>query len=375
MLVFALAGVSHSTPVFAQEAIQLSDPLKTQTLNIIGSVEIKTETIYAYTSTILIPEQNEIIAERSENKKVFDIGNGKKEYHIYAGVPQFYNDGTNWYQVEYGKTTTSFFKTKQTAPLGWFSALIQTTLAQTSYYPGLDGEIRINTSGASYATERARTNGDSVDYTGASIPLIGEYVAGVYQMTRLAFLFDTSAIPDTDTIDSATMTVSYNSSGGNNQTEATYPANLSLVSASPAGTSSLVVGDFDLFGSTKYGTDVTLASFVSGGTGAFTLNASGLANISKTGNTGLGIRPSNDFSDSTAPTARSYAYMYHSEQTGTANDPVLVVTTSASGGGGGGSSATSTPEEIMAITQFSSMAFAIFFLSLISTVWIWTRYI
>ena len=166
----------------------------------------------------------------------------------------------------------------------------------------------------------------------STVVVQGEDVSGTYYISRSFFLFDTSAISDTDTIDSATLDIYYG--GSNNQTESTYPADLCLVSSSPASDNNLVSTDYQTshFGSTEFASRVTLANFVTSGSASFSLNASGLAAISKTGNTKLGVRPANDI-DANAPSARSYGSCYFVEHAGTANDPTLTVVHSAGGGG------------------------------------------
>jgi len=349
----------------------LSDPLSIDTkLNIIGSVETGTKTIYAYTTEIVPQETNEILLQRTENTKVFDLGNGQKEYRIYSGVPQFYFGGSEWYQVEYGQTDTTFFKQVQPIQqIGYFSGLIATALAQTSYTAG-SGDGYVGIQDAVWSNVHDATTGDTVDYTGQNIRVIARWNGANYFVYRGFLPFDTSAIADGDTVTNAVVHTFLDTPAGGTVVMAT-------VTASQASYTTLTTADIDAVSDTSLCTYSVLSSDSANTDYSCTLND--LTGISKTGYSPYAIRQSvNDVGD-VAPSTNYEISFRSSEYTGTAQDPYISITTTAGGGGGGGSatstSATSSPEEIMAITQFSSMAFLIFFLSLTSTVWIWTRFI
>lgn len=106
-----------------------------------------------------------------------------------------------------------------------------------------------------------------------------------------------------------------------------------IVAATPASDSSLVTGDYDNFGTTRYATDLTLAGMTTGQYNDWTLNATGLAAISKTATrTKFGIRIDDDI-DNTAPTWASDKFAQCSASSanaaGTTEDPKLVVTHSS----------------------------------------------
>jgi len=385
MLAFALTGASYSVPVFAQELkpIPLSDPLSTDSkLNIVGSIDILDKTIYAYTTEIVPQEQNEIIFERKENTKVYDLGNGQKEYKIYAGVPQFYFDGNLWYQVEYGETATTFFNEIQPIkPLGYFSDLIATAIAQTTYYPSMDGYVGhdVDPNGISWASlTSASGNWSNTSASDYGILIMADDVSNQWNtLSRIITLFDTSAITDGDTVTNAT---AYYWGGSTKADSAGWTPNINIYSSTPASDTTLANTDYAQIGSTALSTAITYANWSTSGYNSFVLND--MSVISKTGKTKLGLRNANYDVANSAPTWSSSGlarlYIYFSEQTGTNNDPYLSVTTTSGGGGGGtatSTDATSTPEEIMAISQFSFMTFFIFFVTLTSTVWIWTRFI
>lgn len=146
---------------------------------------------------------------------------------------------------------------------------------------------------------------------------------------RGIFLFDTSSLPDTDTINSGTFslwgTAKSNGLGG---------ADLHLVSSAPASNTAVVAGDYDSLGSTSYG-NVAYASFDATNTvyTDITINATGLATVSKTGDTKFGCKNSWDqagsFTGSWASGAEDNLNSKFADQAGTSNDPKLVIVHSA----------------------------------------------
>lgn len=139
---------------------------------------------------------------------------------------------------------------------------------------------------------------------------------------RGIFLFDTSAIGDSDTIDDATF------SFWATVTADSFASSVSFVGSTPASNGDLVAADYGQLGTTQYAADKTIISI---STGAYTdtiLNATGLANISKTGVTKLGTRISQDRTN-TEPTwisgADSKVNGSYADTAGTTQDPKLVV--------------------------------------------------
>lgn len=195
----------------------------------------------------------------------------------------------------------------------------------STFYSG-SGDGSVYRSSTVWATARDTADGISAQYTDATRYIMADLDAGTYTVARGFFPFDTSALPDGDTISAATASFDNSASSGS--------CLAGIVQTSQASNTSLVVGDFDALtlNSAPEGTDSRVA-MTSTGYKDMTLNATGIGWISKTGYTLFGIRLSNDL-DNSAPSARNYVLMYMSEQTGTTNDPVLVVTHSAGGGGG-----------------------------------------
>jgi hypothetical protein len=216
----------------------------------------------------------------------------------------------------------------------------------TVYPNGANGNPRFETVRGVWSDARGLTATGAPTYPTSEVVLQGEF-AGTYIISRIGFIFDTSAIPDTATITSATLYVK--STGGGDGSETTNPANGALVGYTPSSDTAPVAADFLQFNLTRLAdTDVTRAAFATGSSyKSWALNATGLAAISKTGNTKLGIRPSNDFSDATAPTARSYAQGFYAAQTGTADDPYLEITYVDAPSGSTGTLAVTTADDTL----------------------------
>lgn len=190
-------------------------------------------------------------------------------------------------------------------------------MANVEYYSGAgDGHIKnITTSG--WATTRAATSGSDSDYTSVALYVAGEhYNATSWQIARIFLPFDTSGLDDGVTIDSATVYFKASANSGGSPS-------VGVVSASQANTSELVNADFDNIANTEFATRVT--SFSSGTYVQWTLNSSGLANISKTSYSKFGMREGNDIDDSDPAEARAYQTFYLSEESGTTNDPYISI--------------------------------------------------
>jgi len=147
---------------------------------------------------------------------------------------------------------------------------------------------------------------------------------------RSIFLFDTSSIPDNDTISSATLSIY-----GNGKVDAQSNApDINIYSSAPASNTALAGGDYDSFGSTAFSTAITYANW-SSSYNVFSFNANGIANISKTGVSKFGARNANYDVSGTKPAwgygGGTYAETwteikaFFAEQTGTSQDPKLVV--------------------------------------------------
>ena len=108
--------------------------------------------------------------------------------------------------------------------------------------------------------------------------------------------------------------------------------NIHICASTPASTSSLAASDYANLGTTSFAS-LDVASHTSNAYNDFTLNASGLANISKTGISKFGVRLgwdlNNSFTGVWAANDATFILYGAADIAGTTNDPTLVVTYSA----------------------------------------------
>jgi len=151
-------------------------------------------------------------------------------------------------------------------------------------------------------------------------------------ITRSFFLFDTSTIPDSDTINSATLSIKGN--GGTDTWVSGTKPNINIVASTPASNIDLVMDDFDQLGTTAFSTAKTTATWSTSAYNDFTLNASGLTAISKTSVSKFGARDMIYDAPNIEPTWASGQQVIfqgnYTDNVGTSSDPKLVVEHSAS---------------------------------------------
>ena len=201
----------------------------------------------------------------------------------------------------------------------------------TTVYPdpdpestSVDADIYIN-NGATWAGVHDATDGTVARPSDTAVNACNtEYNAGGYQISRGFFLFDTSAITDTDTIDSATLSLHIQAKIDDINDANAY---CSIITTTPASNTDIVVGDFDQVGSTKQSDDIDITGVTTGAYNVWTLNGTGLGNISKTGITKFGIRTGHDIanSDIGATIRTSNLQPRMAEFADTTSDPKLVI--------------------------------------------------
>lgn len=196
-------------------------------------------------------------------------------------------------------------------------------LTVTTVYPDPNTETTtvdgmVTATSTVFATVRNATTGtpnDTATTTGSDVQC--STFSGTYYFGRGFFLFDTSAIPDSDTIDSAVF--SQYTTGSYSDADSTT---FECVETSPASNTAIAAGDYDNFTNTSGG---NRALYNTTGYKDITLNATGEGWISKTGVTKLGIIGGRDLNNS-APTGLNRDVFYFADQSGTSNDPKLAVT-------------------------------------------------
>lgn len=212
----------------------------------------------------------------------------------------------------------------------------------STFYPdaspestSVDGYVRSNSGGANTFL----TDHDSISSTGSNDTQNELYVIArpsENPIWRSFALFDTSSIPDTDTIDSATISLQADTSYGNANS-----AEIVIVDSFPASNTAIAAGDmdaFDLHQDTVY-SRVELSAITLDVYTDFTLDSNGIANISKTGVSKFGMRVSLDADldaghTGTIPTNSNGVHFESADNGGTTMDPKLVVVHSAAAAGG-----------------------------------------
>ena len=199
----------------------------------------------------------------------------------------------------------------------------------------VDGYTRYEVPNSDWSVLVAGAGGYSSDtvVSSAMIGMTGHTSSNRFNtIARCPFLFDTSSIPDGDSVSSATLSLK-----GTSKTDglSTTPS-MNIYSSSPASNTSLAAGDYDSFGTTAFcDTDVTYAGWNTSAFNDFVLNASGIAAIDITGISKFGTRNSEyDVGDELDPGNHDPNWVSNSdtwvmgsfaETEGTASDPKLVV--------------------------------------------------
>lgn len=212
----------------------------------------------------------------------------------------------------------------------------------------VDGPLDTQNEATSWANMRGSSTCQRVQpSTDADWATFNGYFTPNWLMYRSMFLFDTSTIPDTDTVNSATFSVFVTARSEDYGNALSYSR---LVTSTPASNTDLVTGDWDQFGTTAQSdTDIAYANLRTSIYHDFPLNATGIASISTSGITKFGLRNGGDIANSDYVTGagdkQEGMSIRYADFSGTTNDPKLVVVHNPSGsksidyliiGGGGG---------------------------------------
>ena len=203
----------------------------------------------------------------------------------------------------------------------------------STFYSGAGDGRCTGTPNATWATVHDASSGDTANYTSASLGVYsGKDGSAKYDFARVFLPFDTSALPDTDSISTAVMSAyAVSKTDGDNDAE----GYITLVQTTQASNTSLVLGDFDQCGSISNPTEGIATGERKDITGIstsayldFTLDATGIGWINNTGVTKLGVREGHDTTNTVYAGANgtyNFVSFYMSEQAGTTQDPKLVV--------------------------------------------------
>ncbi len=204
----------------------------------------------------------------------------------------------------------------KTVPLSFIEAATGDVFTDTttSYYAGTgDGSVR--GSGGSWVPTSPLDYQDTDTYDDW---FLSQNSGGTYYCRRVFLPFDTSAIPDTDVISGAYLSLYPN-------TEAA-PYEGCLFEGTQASTSSLSTSDYAAFTGSELATRFDEGDITPGN--RYNWSLTDLTTINKTGWTKLCVREGRDADASNAPGVGTYYRIqaYYAEDTGTARDPYLSVT-------------------------------------------------
>jgi hypothetical protein len=319
-----------------------------------GEGEVK----YAYLAEPVTTLPHEDVTLRTSQSQTIEVSTFKDEAGksmrelktTFLPKPQFYQDKDGvWRQIEYATTTEKTFSMSGAIPRikgrEFFERLTGATpvFANTAtYYPdantestSVDGFIEsASASGASLnavlldasnQTDGVAVDDFSVDTTISSYNLDeggGAFYAEIY---RSFFLFDTSGLGAAATISAATFSVYVTAKSNDDNDGTDY---IRLVTTTPASNTTLVTQDFDQISFTaQTATSPDITSISTAAYQDYTLNATGIGNVSKTGITKFGLREGHDIAGSgLCQNCNSGVGVNTADQTGTTNDPKLVVT-------------------------------------------------
>jgi len=194
----------------------------------------------------------------------------------------------------------------------------------------VDGIAFRDVTSETFSTIRTSAGNGSDDVSGStqSLRLRASTTTNQYNlMIRGYFLFDTSNIADSNTIDSATFSLFGSTPDVHN-----FGGEASMIATSPSSNTAIASGDYLNITYTRQASDILDTSWSTIAYNNWTLNATGLGNVSKTGVSKFGTVTSWDM-DNTAPTWSSSGAdtftTFHAEETGTTKDPKLNVIHSA----------------------------------------------
>lgn len=213
---------------------------------------------------------------------------------------------------------TIWFFLRRGSDIPWYALPMFGFATTTTFYPNGDLTIYKENSTSWSATHDA-TDGQGTTTDGYCAARIISSMYGIY---RYFAKFDTSSIPDTDTISSAAFALYGVDKPGtpNAQTFNVYDS---------TAADALTSADYDQAGTTAYSdSPIALTDWSTTGYNIFSFNQTGISGISKTSNTKLSLRQATNDVANTAPTLSGDIRIGFntSSYAGTDRDPYLSVT-------------------------------------------------
>ena len=173
----------------------------------------------------------------------------------------------------------------------------------STFYPdadpestSVDGQASFDNSTTAWSTIQSAADSALASDTGgqANHVYVGQETSNRWWLYRSFYLFDTSALGDTDTIDSASFNLYVTSTTNFDTGTAKY---ISLVSSSPASDTAITTADYDQVGTTKLATDINTVDITLNEYKPWILNATGITNISKTDVSKFALRHGQDLNN------------------------------------------------------------------------------
>jgi len=258
---------------------------------------------------------SEDLTLRKSNLNIYPKQNNSFLYKFIPGNQRI-KINTDWFQVEKATTTKTYFEqqigdTKIQSIVRLFTGRLALAACGddgASCYAGTqDGDVWAGDS--VWATVRAKTDGG--DYSLINGMRAQATHPSTYQIQRGFLPIDTSAIPDSATINTATIYLNpyaHSGSNGVNIWKGTQSDTLGL-------------SDFDAFSGSAIATSAS--SWTDGVYVPFQLFNPN-TNVNNNGVSKYTIRIDKDY-DNVAPTSNNYVFFYGQENAGTSQDPYLLI--------------------------------------------------
>jgi len=303
------------------------------------------------------PEGRALLCIPKEYPRIIEIS--KKHIKMYLGTwggrDHFMSDfriGAKWANTirhrwfDFQKMAQWYYFMNRMTPMMPVAPSHSLRYTTTTVYPDpnpetttVDGKCRdASADNRSWATVRNAAGSDKDDSSAfeSGVQIGAGTTSNTWEyIARGFFLYDTSSIPDTDMVDSATLSLYGHAKS---DTLGSTP-NINIYTSNPASNTALVASDYATVGDTaQCDTAVTYAGWSSAAYNDFAFNATGLGNISKTGVSKFSSRNASYDVANSAPTwASSNPFsniqVEMAETASTTKDPKLVVIHSAAATG------------------------------------------
>lgn len=284
-------------------------------------------------------QQNEQPSKRTDSSITFYEGQ-KDEFHYNArsrfyAKPVFIQDGNEWKHIEYKTEPLWVFNLKEKTKVV-LSNIAYAAIGTTKFAPTNGDGYVVYSSSATWATVHDAANGTSASYTFSSnvAASTGKIVSGNYTISRYYSPFNTSALPDNYTAISAKMCIYVTAKENGDNDGQDY---INVYKTLQSSYSTLTVSDYSL--STKWATSTALATAIDIGSistsayNCWSLNSSGIAVISNTSTTPLGLLEGHDVENAAyagANNTNNSITVRTVNYTGSTYDPYLEITYSPS---------------------------------------------